>query len=97
VITIEYLKNILSIQEKKISTLAILLITITIYTLYSHYIDKNISDLVNIIQAFLFGFVGINGVEILNQYTEYKSKLSDLNISTQSNTIQTEMNYNNKI
>jgi len=97
VITIEYLKNILSIQEKNISTLAILLITVTLYTLYSHYINKDISNLVNIIQAFLFSFVGINGVEVLNQYTEYKSKLSDLNISTQNNNIQTEKDYNNKI
>ena len=75
----DYIKQLFSIQEKKMSLLGILLIIIIGYTLYSHYINKDIIILVNMVQSFLFAFVGVNGFSVLDEYLSYKNKLNNIN------------------
>lgn len=79
--SLDLLKNALSIQEKKISTLGVLLVICTFYTLFCHYNDKEIINLVPIIQGFLAAFVGVNLISYADDYMNYRNKIKDVSNS----------------
>lgn len=77
----DYLKEIISISEKKASLIGFLLTIIVGYTLYAHNKELNIEFLVNLIYGFLATFATIGSLSIVKDffefYTEYKNKLNE--------------------
>lgn len=74
----QYFKELLSIEEKRVSLLGILLIIVIGYSLYSHYTEKDISSLVIIIEYLLIAFAGINAFSIIGSVLDYKNKFKEL-------------------
>lgn len=73
-----YFKELLSIEEKRFSTIACLLIITIFYTLYSHYTNKNITSLISIINGLLIAFGAIGGITIVDNFINLKNKIKEL-------------------
>jgi hypothetical protein len=87
----DFIKQLLSIEERKISTLLIIFVITVIYSLYTVHLKGDIPQgLLGLVQALTFGVVGMGGINALQNYIQFKNNINDINSN------QNEYDYYNQ-
>lgn len=82
------LKGFFSIEERKSSTLIFSLLVLIVLVAANNILKRPIdAEITNIIQSLIFGIVGVNGMNALDNYATYKAKMNAIN--------EQDMIYNN--
>jgi len=75
----DYLKNFISLEEKKVSSLIICLLIGFIYSLYSYHIHGDIGDnLLKLIELLIYSVAGLNIVSGVGNIMKTKKEFDDI-------------------
>ena len=74
----DYLKNFISLEEKKVSSLIICLLIGFIYSLYSYHVNGDIGDnLLKLIELLIYSVAGLNFANCIGNIMKTKKEFED--------------------
>ena len=75
----DYLKNFISLEERKVSSLIICLLIGFIYSLYSYHINGDIGDnLLKLIELLIYSVAGLNIANGIGNIMKTKKEFDDV-------------------
>ena len=75
----DYLKNFISLEERKVSSLIICLLIGFIYSLYSYHINGDIGDnLLKLIELLIYSVTGLNFANAIGGIMKTKKEFEDI-------------------
>jgi len=82
----DYLKNFISLEERKVSSLIICLLIGFIYSLYSYHINGDIGDnLLRLVELLIYSVAGLNVANAIGGIMKTKIEFDDIGKEVSNN------------